>query len=430
MPDPTFPALHVRPAHGWLNDPNGLARIDGVWHVFFQHNPREPVHRDVAWGHVSSTDLLVWREHPVALAPRPGQLDAAGCWSGCLVVEDGVPTAVYTAVRNGPEDGVATLARSQGSQTSQGSQASQGSRDSLDHWTQDDRPVAGIPVDQGAEQVRDPFLLEVDGRRYAVQGSGGLVGPAAILAYDATDLTDWRPLGPLLTIEDPIAAEVAAAHIWECPSLVRVDGRWVLLVSRWRWTGETHDLAGCAWLVGELEVEPDGLRFRPETGGRLDDGPAFYAPQALALPEGRVLLWGWSWELDRTEDDVRRAGWAGTLTHPRDLHVVDGVLRVTPATELAGLRAEGLDPGAPIAVGDVPAFEAHGSGPLTLTLVDGPRDQVVYAHDGVGDVTLLVDGSIVETFHDGSTYTTRAYPTPTSHWLLHGADRVWALRLP
>ena len=39
MPDPAFPALHIRPQRGWLNDPNGLCRMDGDYHVFFQYNP-------------------------------------------------------------------------------------------------------------------------------------------------------------------------------------------------------------------------------------------------------------------------------------------------------------------------------------------------------------------------------------------------------
>jgi beta-fructofuranosidase len=95
--DPSFPTLHIRPSRGWINDPNGLCRIDGRYHVFFQYNPVAPVHSAIHWGHVSSIDLLRWQEHPIALAPRPGLHDQAGCWTGCLVDDGGVPTAVYTA---------------------------------------------------------------------------------------------------------------------------------------------------------------------------------------------------------------------------------------------------------------------------------------------------------------------------------------------
>ena len=67
-PDPSFPALHGRPDHGWVNDPNGLAVLDGRYHVFFQYNPDRPVHERIQWGHASSDDLLRWRQEPIALA--------------------------------------------------------------------------------------------------------------------------------------------------------------------------------------------------------------------------------------------------------------------------------------------------------------------------------------------------------------------------
>ena len=112
-PDPSFPTLHGRPDHGWINDPNGLAVIDGRYHVFFQYNPDAPVHTNIHWGHASSTDLVRWRQEPIALTPRVGGPDERGCWSGCLVDDRGTPTAVYTAVgAAGPRGGGVVLATS------------------------------------------------------------------------------------------------------------------------------------------------------------------------------------------------------------------------------------------------------------------------------------------------------------------------------
>ena len=45
-------SYHLRPARGWLNDPNGMTRTDGRWHVFFQHNPTAPVHGQIGRAHV------------------------------------------------------------------------------------------------------------------------------------------------------------------------------------------------------------------------------------------------------------------------------------------------------------------------------------------------------------------------------------------
>ncbi len=96
----------------------------------------------------------------------------------------------------------------------------------------------------------------------------------------------------------------------------------------------------------------------------LDEGPAFYAPQ-LMTDGDRTLLWGWSWELGRTEEQVAAAGWAGVLTFPRELYVRDGVLGSRPAAELAKLRtpSPAWQPGAPVAAA---AFEIVASGPVTL----------------------------------------------------------------
>ncbi len=417
MDDPTFPRLHGRPRGGWLNDPNGLAHVDDVWHVFFQHNPTAPVHGAIAWGHASSPDLLHWDEQPVALVPRAGQADAAGCWSGCVVDDGGVPTAVYTAVTADASDAQVLLATSDRT---------------LRHWEQAVTAVVPASDDPALPDVRDPFLLTVGGRRYAVQGAGRPTreGKPQLLHWACDDLQHWEPLGPLLTSDDPVAAEVAPANIWECPNLVRLDGRWVLLISLWRAVRDgVGDLVGVRYLVGDLEPVGPGLRFVPSSGGVLDEGPAFYAPQLL--PDGdRVLLWGWAWELDRTPEQVAAAGWAGVLTFARELALVDGALACRPARELAALRGAALPADEPVTV---PAFEVLGEGPVGLTLVDGDSEQrVLAASFGRGAaVRVLVDGSLVEAFAaDGRTWTTRAYPSTTSAWRVDGPARLHTLTLP
>jgi beta-fructofuranosidase len=411
--DPSFPALHIRPPHGWLNDPNGLCKIDGRYHVFFQYNPVAPVHEAIHWGHVSSTDLIHWQEHPVALAPRPGLIDAAGCWSGCIVDDSGVPTAVYTANRDGARNAVVALARS---------------NRSLLHWQQAESPVKGILRSSGMDEVRDPFVFVHEGRRYAVQGAGQPAGCPRLLLYGCDDLTQWTELGALLTTGDPIAAEVAAANMWECPNLVRIDGQWVLLVSRWRLPDAVHELAGVRYLLGDLVAQGRGWTFKATSGGVVDDGPAFYAPQVLAEPD-RTLLWGWAWELGRSAQQIAEAGWAGVLTFPRELYLRDGALGVRPATELTTLRFERLvfQPGSPL---QAHAFELIANGRLALRLEDGGSAVFVASAEGTATepARILVDGSIVEIFQRGTSHTTRAYPTADSSWVVDGAA-VTAYRL-
>jgi beta-fructofuranosidase len=413
MADPSLPVLHIRPSQGWLNDPNGLCRIDGRYHVYFQYNPVAPVHEAIHWGHVSSTDLIHWQEHPIALAPRPGLIDAGGCWSGCIVDDGGVPTAVYTANRDVPSNAVVALARSDRS---------------LMHWQQVELPVKGISRASGMDEVRDPFVFVHKRHRYALQGAGQPAGCPRLLLYGCDDLAEWTELGALLTTDDPIAAQVAAANIWECPNLVRIDGQWVLLVSLWRSADAVHELAGVRYLLGDLIAQGRGWRFKATSGGVVDDGPAFYAPQVLAEPD-RTLLWGWAWELGRSAQQVAEAGWAGALTFPRELYLRDGVLGVRPAPELTTLRLERLvfQQGQPF---QAQSFELLASGPVVLRLTEGASDVLVSSAEGTATepARILVDGSIVEIFQRGASHTTRAYPTTDSNWVVDGAT-VTAYRL-
>jgi len=62
------PALHYAARNTWLNDPNGLIHHEGVYHLYYQNNPRDNVWGNMSWGHATSTDLLTWTEHPVAIA--------------------------------------------------------------------------------------------------------------------------------------------------------------------------------------------------------------------------------------------------------------------------------------------------------------------------------------------------------------------------
>jgi beta-fructofuranosidase len=305
----------------------------------------------------------------------------------------------------------------------------------LVRWQQSPDPGPARPADGSVEDVRDPFVFEFEGHRYAVQGAGSRSGPPQLLLYGCDDLQAWTPLGGLLDTDDPVAAAVAPAEIWECPNLVQVDGVWVLLVSLWRWADGSHQLAGVRYLLGDVVRSGDGLRFRAESGGVLNEGPAFYAPQALADSD-RVLVWGWAWELDRTAQQVEAAGWAGVLTFPRELSLrtdAQGrrILASRPARELTDLRTGVLpaDPGVPLVE---PGFRGGGDGAGPAVAAgrggDGPcggeRGQLGRARSAArgrqrgGGVRRrpLVDHPRL--------------PTPDTHWQLDGRpDRLVVHRL-
>jgi len=310
--DATRPGYHFTPPANWLNDPNGLIRWDGRYHVFYQYNPAGPFHNAIHWGHAVSDDLLHWTDEPVALSPSPDGPDRDGCWSGCAVDDDGTPTVLYTGGRGRWQ--LPCLATS--------------TDPDLRTWEKD----PGNPVIE--EPPSDPDLLstehwEVEFRDHAIWwdgdtwyhiiGSGVTDRGGTALLYTSADLREWEYEGPLLIGDE------GHGPVWECPELLDLGDRSLLHVSNYE---------DVVYFLGTLR---DGA-FDVEHRGLLDHGD-FYAPQSLRDGD-RYLTWGW---LPETRDTSAQwdAGWSGALSLPRVLSLGDdGMLRQRPADEVEGLRRD------------------------------------------------------------------------------------------
>ncbi|WP_298887366.1 glycoside hydrolase family 32 protein [uncultured Serinicoccus sp.] len=358
-------AYHLRPARGWLNDPNGMVFHDGRWHVFFQHSPQGPWHRQIAWGHASSSDLLRWREHPVAFTPQPGGPDSVGCWSGVLVTGLERPAAVYSGVTHADGRSTVCLRWAQDA--------------GLDTWS-DPVVVATTPEVDDVAVMRDPFVFWHGGHRYALLGAGLRSGTPAILLYGCDDIERWEYLGVWLTGDDAALADALPADVWECPQLAVWEGRAALVIS-------LHDRGVLGQVVactGDLGSDESG---RPalvvDRVDLLDDGADFYAPQLA--PDGREGAWLMGWV--REDGPEESAGdHAGCMTVPRRLVLEGGAPRLVldplaaqglpwqEATPLAGVPLEGqlsLEVGAGGAVLEHPRLGRRALPQGSRVLVDG-----------------------------------------------------------
>jgi beta-fructofuranosidase len=365
--DPDRPAYHFQPPANWMNDPNGLIEWDGQTHLYYQYNPDGGYWGNIHWGHAVSDDLIHWTDLPIALTPSPGGPDETGCFSGCAVVDDGVPTIVYTGVRGErhdvqtqclatSHDGLKTLQKYAGNPV-----------------------LSEIPAEAGpTSDFRDPFVWR-DGDGWSMVLASRVVGTGGVVfRYASPDLRHWEYRGPLL-----VGTAGKDGDVWECPNFFPLDGKWVLTVS-----GKGREVTPQVfYFTGEYA---DGV-FTPETRGVVDD-VYYYAPLTMLDRGGRRLMWGWIRE-GRTVEAQKAAGWAGLQAIPRQLRLRDGVLYAEPIAELQKLRGE----------------------PATLTELELSNEEIVLAERGRTldiEVTLEPAGPIglaVACAPDGSEQTRITY---------------------
>lgn len=74
-----LPDIHFAPSYGWINDPNGLVFHDGIYELYYQHNPDGIEWNRMTWGHARSTDMLHWEEMGDVLFPDENGTMFSGC---------------------------------------------------------------------------------------------------------------------------------------------------------------------------------------------------------------------------------------------------------------------------------------------------------------------------------------------------------------
>lgn len=280
----TEPERGFHPAAGWLNDPHGITFHEGRYHLFFQHVPDATTWQPgISWGHAVSDDLEHWTELPVALAP---DADDLGCWSGCLVTGPEGPVLFYTSVS--------------GSDLDRGRIRCAVPVD--DAWVGWRKQDLRVDAPAGLTAFRDPFVRREPAGWRMVVGAGLGEGTAAVVSFTSCDLRSWTYAGVLARRPSTERAGTWTGSIWECPQLVEVDGRDVLVVSVHDGTDTQH----LAYAFGELS----GDRFEAGAWRRLSGG-APYAATTFRDAQGRPAMMAW---LRGVADEA--AGWAGALSAP------------------------------------------------------------------------------------------------------------------
>ncbi|MCA9834651.1 MAG: glycoside hydrolase family 32 protein [Thermomicrobiales bacterium] len=318
MTDPHRPVYHLMPERNWMNDPNGLVQVDGVFHAFYQHNPYGALWGNMSWGHARSRDLIHWEHLSIAIRQDPDGPDASGCFSGAIVNHGGVPTMVYTGVRG--DDELCCVAWPED--------------DELIAWRKyaDNPVIKHTPQDVATTIFRDHTLWRDGDFWYMGVGSGIEGRGGAVLLYRSTDLIDWEYLHPLIVEQPELNPESALISTgWECPDFFFVGEEPALIVCEW-----DGDPVAVSWYRGEYGDQ----RFHAVSKGVVDYGDCLYAPQTFRSEDGGRLFFGWMRE-KRSDDEQVAAGWSGVFSLPREvIFHEDGSLGFVPAAEVMGLRGD------------------------------------------------------------------------------------------
>lgn len=374
------PQFHFTAQSGWINDPHGVTFRDGRFHLFYQHVPGSLTWApNCHWGHATSADLFTFEQQPIAIAPGDGD---DGIWTGSLVTDEaGAATIFYTAVTV-PEFGIGRV------------RTAVPADETWVGWTKGP-VVAEAPADLDLIAYRDPFVFRDTDRWRMFVGAALADGTAAALSYSSPDLTTWRYDGIAAQRSTLETVPVWSGALWECPQLVEIDGRHVLITSVW----DADVLHYVAYAIGEYR---DGI-FTPQTWGRLSYGDSYYAPTVFTYPSGRPGLLFWLRDISDPD-----AGWAGAHSVPHELRLDGDVLIASPASGLEGYRHPAA-PGTTIG----PAADAVWDRGTRFDLASGGagvatihvRDQVLsltvgestwrMPHAG-GPVRVVVDGPIIE----------------------------------
>jgi fructan beta-fructosidase len=404
--EPLRPAFHFTPKRGWINDPNGLMYYAGQYHLFFQHNPYGLRLENQHWGHAVSTDLVHWKELPIALYPRGGDLPFSG--SGVVDHENtsgwrkrGRPAMIIAFTSSGRGECIAY------------------SQDEGGTW----KEFKGNPVIK--HSGRDPRLLwhpETQQWVMAVYserpGAHAATPRMGIAFHTSADLKSWEERSWI-------------EGYYECPDLftLPVDGD----ANRTKW------VLSCApgyYCIGEFDGSrfiPDGPRLAGPTGGDSNAQgilappfPLLYAAQSFSHhPEGHRVQIAWgrvetagapftqllsfptTLSLRTTSDGVRLCREPVEAIRSLRTHTYD--LPPAPLTEsalLTELKGDAWDIEAVIRVGTVsPVLMIIGGDEYIYQpasqMLRGPKGSMqIPLNGGRLSLRILVDRTVVEVFGD------------------------------
>ena len=353
------PVYHHTPAYGWMNDPNGMFYKDGVWNLYFQHNPYGSQWENMTWGHSTSTDLVHWK-----FQGDPVQPDALGTvFSGSAVVDKentsgfgkGAVIALYTSAGE--------------SQT----QSMVYSTDNGKTFTK----YEGNPViTSNVPDFRDPHMFwNEDIKKWNMILAAG----QHMEIYSSDNLKDWK--------YESSFGEKYGNHggVWECPDLMKMKVRgtnkekWMLICN----INPGGPFGGSAtqYFIGDFDGHKFTCDSKPEVTKWMDYGKDHYATVTFDnAPAGRrvAIAWMSNWQY---ANQVPTLQYRSGNSIPRDLGLFEykgeTYCSVVPSPEMTAARSKK----ATKSLSESCEMVVNLKGNATITLSNDKGEKVVMRYD-------------------------------------------------
>lgn len=353
------PIYHHTPTWGWMNDPNGMFYKDGVWHLFFQHNPYGSQWENMTWGHSTSTDLVNWTFEGDPIEP-----DMWGTvFSGSAVVD---------------HDGTAGFGKGAvvAMYTSAGENQTQSIAYSNDNGKTFTKYAANPVLTSNTPDFRDPHVFwNEDIKRWNMILAEG----QHMNIYSSADLKDWK-------LESQFGVEYGNhGGVWECPDLMKMKVRgtdeykWMLICN----INPGGPFGGSAtqYFVGQFDGHKFTCESAPEVTKWMDYGKDHYATVTFDnAPDGRhvAIAWMSNWQYANLVPTMQYRS-ANSVPRDLDLYEYEGqtYCGVTPSPELAAARPKKAVKTLSEACEMVVTFK----GGATITLSNDKGEQVVLTYD-------------------------------------------------
>jgi levanase/fructan beta-fructosidase len=319
------PNFHFTPKVGWMNDPNGMFHYNGYYHLYYQHYPDGNKWGPMHWGHAISTDMVSWKEQPIALYPD----DKGYIFSGSAVV-DLENTSGFGTGGQVPIIAIFTYHNMDIEKAKGIDVESQAIAYSLDEgltWTK----YSGNPVIQnpGIRDFRDPKVSWNEEHEKWVMV---LAAQDKVMFYASKDLKNWELLSDF---GGDFNKEIGThGGVWECPDLfpIPVEGtdetKWVLYVSIN--PGGPNGGSATQYFIGDF----DGTKFvmdedfetvlNKDHNFWIDFGKDNYAGVTfsnITSKKGGKFYMGWmsNWEY---ANEVPTETWRSAMTVAREVKLI------------------------------------------------------------------------------------------------------------